>query len=136
MAFHLHGAGKLTEASSIYVSAILQRNPGPSQCSTHYLGVAEAAGGKFDVAKSLMERSVRVQPRNPQFIENYASLLVQTGDCEAALPLCQSGLTLDPSNAQLLYVQAVALLRLNRLLEAITLNSTRSCCVSPTTSSR
>ncbi len=117
MAFHLHGAGKLTEASSIY-RAILQRNPDhPS--ALHYLGVAEAASGKFDVAKSLMERSVRVQPRNPQFIENYASLLVQTGDCEAALPLCQSGLALDPSNAQLLYVQAVALLRLNRLLEAI-----------------
>lgn len=117
-AFRLHGAGKLVEASSIY-RAILQRHP-DHPGALHYLGVAEAAGGKFDIAKSLMERSLRVQPRNLQFIENYATLLVQTGNCEAALPVCQGGLALNPADAQLLYAKAVALLRLNRLPEAIT----------------
>jgi Flp pilus assembly protein TadD len=116
-AFRLHGAGRLGEASSIY-RAILQRHP-DHPGALHYLGVAEAAGGKFDAAKSLMEQSLRVQPHNLQFIENYAALLVQTGNCEAALPVCRTGLALNPANAQLLYAEAVALLRLNRLLEAI-----------------
>ena len=116
-AFRLHGAGRLAEASSIY-RAILQQHPDHPD-ALHYLGVAEAATGKFDAAQSLMERSLRAQPRNLQFIENYASLLVQIGNCEAALPVCQRGLTLNPANAQLLYVEAVALVRLNRLPEAI-----------------
>jgi tetratricopeptide (TPR) repeat protein len=116
-AFRLHGAGRLAEASSIY-RAILQQHPDhPS--ALHYLGAAEAATGKFDVAQSLMERSLRAQPHNLQFIENYASLLVQTGNCEAALPICQRGMVLNPGNPQLLYVEAVALVRLNRLQEAI-----------------
>jgi Flp pilus assembly protein TadD len=116
-AFRLHGAGRLAEASSIY-RAILQRQPDhPS--ALHYLGVAEAASGKFDAAQSFMERSLRVAPRNLQFIENYASLLVQTGNCDAAIPVCQRGLALNPANPQLLYVEAVALVRLNRLPEAI-----------------
>jgi tetratricopeptide (TPR) repeat protein len=116
-AFRLHGAGRLAEASSIY-RAILQGHPDhPS--ALHYLGVAEAARGKSDVAKSLMERSLRVQPHNLQFIENYAAFLVQIGNCEAALPVCQSGLALNPANAQLFYLKAVALVRLNRLPEAI-----------------
>jgi Flp pilus assembly protein TadD len=117
MAFRLHGAGRLTEASSIY-RAILQRHPNHPG-ALHYLGAAEATAGRFDAAQSLMERSLRVQPRNLQFIENYASLLVQTGNCSAAIPICQRGLALNPANAQLLYVEAVALVRLNRLPEAI-----------------
>ena len=117
-AFRLHGVGRLAEASSIY-RAILQRHPDHPN-ALHYLGVAEAASGKSDVAKSLMERSLRVQPYNLQFIENYATLLVQIGNCEGALPVCQSGLVLNPANAQLVYIQAVALLKLDRPLEAIT----------------
>jgi tetratricopeptide (TPR) repeat protein len=116
-AIRLHGAGRLAEASAIY-RAILQDHPDHPN-ALHYLGLAEAASGKPDVALSLMKRSLRAQPHNLPFIENYATLLVQSGHCEAALPVCQSGLALDPANAQLFYVEAVALLRLNRLPEAI-----------------
>jgi len=66
-----------------------------------------------------MARSLQALPGNTQFMENYAALLVQAGDCEAALAICQNGLASSPANASLRYISAVALLRLNRLQESV-----------------
>ena len=82
-AFSLHQAGKLDQAADLYRQIISrdQRNfP-----ALHYLGLIEAAHGNYQQAKALLERSLSTEPPNLQFMENYASILFQTGSYEAAL---------------------------------------------------
>ena len=76
--------------------------------------------GNLDRAKSLMASSVEVQPSNIPFLENYATVLSQSGDHRAALQVCQSGLQFNDGNVTFLYVSAIALYKLRRLAESVT----------------
>jgi predicted Zn-dependent protease len=88
-AFSLHQAGQLDKAASVY-RQIIKSDPDNSY-ALQYLGVIEAGLGHFDQAKSLMMRSVLVNPSNIQFIENCATVLVQVGDYDSALQMSQKG---------------------------------------------
>src|SRR5262249_12228329 len=85
-----------------------------------FLGVIEATVGNIDQAKLLMARSMSIQPPNVQFIENYATVLLQAGDFETAHKVCQQGLQLNNANTTLLHVSAISLFKLSRLQESIT----------------
>ena len=52
-------------------------------------------------------------------MENYASVLFQTGDYTSALDVCRKGLALNGNNVSLLYVNAVSLLKLGKLQDAL-----------------
>jgi len=117
-AFSLHQTGNLDKAANIYREII--NSDSHNFHALHYLGVIEANFGNFQQAKSLMARSLLMRPPNIQFWENYATILLLSGDYESALQLCQQGLQLDCTNVSLLYVSAISLYRLKRLEDSIT----------------
>src|SRR5262245_15419903 len=86
-AFLLHQAGNLAKAANIYREII--NSDSHNFHALHYLGVIEANFGNFQQAKFLMARSLLMQHSNVQFLENYAMILIQTGDYEDALRLCK-----------------------------------------------
>jgi len=116
-AFALHEAGRLHEAALIYREIIEQD---ADNCGAlHFLGVIEAARGDFARAKSLIARSLSIQPKNIPFIENYALILFRMGEFGTALHASQQGLQLNGASVSLLYVAAISLFKLHRFEESI-----------------
>jgi protein O-GlcNAc transferase len=116
-ALQLHQAGKPGEAAPLY-RQLLARQP-DNAMALHYLGIAEAGAGSVDQAKLLMARSLQIEPANISFIENYATVLCQSGDNISALQICDRGFQLDGANVVLLYASAVALCKLRRFQESL-----------------
>ncbi|HXX07131.1 MAG TPA: tetratricopeptide repeat protein [Pseudolabrys sp.] len=116
-AFSLHQAGNLKEAANIYRKII--ETDANNATALHYLGVVEGTVGNLEQAKFLMERSLRIQPSNIQFTENYAAILFQIRDYKSALQICERGLQLNESNVSLLYIGAVSLYKLEQLQSSI-----------------
>jgi tetratricopeptide (TPR) repeat protein len=116
-AFALHRSGDLANAANIY-RQIIGRDSN-NFCALQYLGILEASLGHIEQAKTLMARSIMIDPPNIQFIENYASILFQTNDYSSALQICQKGLQLDQANVSLLYVGAISKYKLHRFEDSI-----------------
>ena len=116
-AFSLHQAGKLDEATHIYLKII--KSDQSNSYALHYLGLIEARTGNIEKAKSLIARSLTVQPRNIPFFENYATILFQCGEYQSALQTGEQGLKLDQANVSLLYVSAISLFKLKKLNDAL-----------------
>ena len=83
----------------------------------HYLGMIEAGCGNYEEAKTLLRRSLSIEPPNVQFIENYATVLFQTADYNSALEIARRGLRLNQSDVQLLYISAISSFKMSRLAE-------------------
>ena len=94
-AFSLHRAGNLDKAADIY-RQIVDADPN-NFYALQYLGIIEASLGHFELAKSLMARSLMINPPNIQFIENYATVLVQTGDFEYCSTSMREGASVRPN---------------------------------------
>src|SRR5712691_5362513 len=92
-AFALHQKGDLNKAANLY-REVITKNPNNFH-ALHFLGLIEAGAGNVEQAKLLMARSVAIQPPNIDFIENYASILFQTGDYKTAVQACRRGLQLN-----------------------------------------
>jgi protein O-GlcNAc transferase len=118
LAFSLHRSGKFVEAAALY-RKIIKRNPREAH-ALHSLGIIETANGNPAEAARLMARSLSVQPANVQFAQNYATVLCQLGQYEAASAVCLKGLEIDAGNLYLLYAAAGALLKQDRLQESLT----------------
>jgi protein O-GlcNAc transferase len=116
-AFSLHQGGKFKEAANL-CRQLIKRNSNNFD-ALHFLGVIEAGIGNFEQAKSLMARSLSLQPSNIIFIKNYATVLFQMGDYKSALQSCQTGLQRDNRNVSLLYISASSLAKLNQLQESL-----------------
>jgi protein O-GlcNAc transferase len=116
-AFFLHQKGNLAEAAKIY-RALIETDHNNFH-ALHFLGVIEATVGNIERAKVLVARSMAIQPPNIQFIENYATILLQAGELKPALEVSQQGLQIDNANTSLLYVSAISLFKLSRLHESI-----------------
>jgi Flp pilus assembly protein TadD len=93
LAFSLHRAGRFNEAAGLY-RKIIKRNP-KNFHALQSLGIIEASNGNLGEAASLMARSLSIQPPNPQFFENYATVLCQMGAYKAALVVKASGPTTE-----------------------------------------
>src|SRR5580698_7171311 len=115
-AYNLHQAGRLNEAAGLYRS-LIQRNTKNFQ-ALHLLGLIEASFGNFEQAKALMARSLEKKPPNIQFVENYATVLLQNADYGAVIDNAQYGLKFNKS-AALYYLSAVALFKLDRYSESL-----------------
>ena len=116
-AFALHRGGKFAEAAKLY-RKVIKSNPRQPH-ALHSLGIIEAADGNNAEAARLMARSLAVQPANIQFMQNYATVLCQLQQYEAASAICLKGLAADSANTYLLYVAAGALFKQNRLQDAL-----------------
>ena len=115
-AFALHGQGRLGEAARIY-EAIAAREPGNAE-ARHYLGALLASAGRFQDAKALMKRALELKPSEFAFLENYVGVLVLAEDFGEALELGRTALKRQPRNANVLYLNAASLQKLDRLDEA------------------
>jgi predicted O-linked N-acetylglucosamine transferase (SPINDLY family) len=116
-AFGFHKAGRLDEAARQYRD-VINADPNNFQ-ALHYLGLIEAGKGRFDEARSLIARSLKIHP-DIAFVENYAGVLLQMGDHAAAREVCAENLARHPNSGNLLYVSACALLNLQELDAALT----------------
>lgn len=116
-AISLHNKGNAAAAAKLY-RRIITANPGNLD-ALHFLGVAEAAAGNIDRARSLLDRSLQSDRINLQFIENYAAILHRASDHEGLIKLCQSGLQFAPTSAVLLHANAAGFLAQGRHAEAI-----------------
>jgi protein O-GlcNAc transferase len=116
-AFSLHQAGRFVEARIAY-RQIPKRHPDYA-VALHYLGALEASLGNLQEACSLIVRSLEIQPSNIQCLENYATILYQSGDYASALQTCDKGLRLSSVNVALRYISAVALYKLKRFDDSL-----------------
>lgn len=117
LAFALHRSGRFAEASKAY-RKVIKRNPKQPH-ALHSLGVIEAANGNHGEAAELMARSLSIEATNLDFMQNYATVLCQLGQFEAARQVCVRGLVINGSHAYLLYVLGGTLLKLRRLEESL-----------------
>ena len=115
-AFALHRQGRLGEAARIY-EAVIAREPNNAE-ARHYLGALLASAGRLGDAKALMKRALELKPREFLYLENYIGVLVLAEDFAEALELSRKALERQPSNANVLYLQAASLQKLDRLEEA------------------
>jgi hypothetical protein len=90
LAFSLHRSGKFAEAAKLY-RKVIKKNPREAN-ALHSLALIEAAAGNRAEAAQLMARSLAVQPKNIQFIQNYVTVLCQIGKFETASTECRRGL--------------------------------------------
>jgi len=116
-ALSLHHQGKISDAARLY-RRIINTNPSNLH-ALHFLGVAEAATGNINRAKSLLDRSLQSNPVNPEFIENYAAVLHRAGDYDALIRLHDHFKTLVPGSLGLLHAGAAALSAQGRYADAI-----------------
>jgi len=113
----LRRSGRLSEAADLYRGLVSKNSD--NFHALHFLGVTEAGTGNFAQAKLLMARSLSIEPPNIQFVENYATILFQAADYKSAFDCCARGLALNPGSSTLLYVGALALLKLGRFRESL-----------------
>lgn len=74
--------------------------------------------GRFEEALDPLGLAVNAEPETLEFRLNYAQCLAQTGRAAEALPQVQIVLGRDPASHLAYYTRGVALLRLDRFLEA------------------
>ena len=112
-AFSLHQNGNLKEAANIYRKLINSNSK--NYPALHFLGIIEADSGNFTNAKSLMARSLSIQPPNVEFINNYATMLFKFGGYKSAVEICNRGLRINDKNIHLIHIMSLCLFRLGNL---------------------
>jgi tetratricopeptide (TPR) repeat protein len=90
LAFSLHRSGKFAEAAKLY-RKVIKKNPREAN-ALYSLALIEATAGNRAEAAQLMARSLAMQPKNIQFIQNYVTVLCQIGKFETASTECRRGL--------------------------------------------
>ena len=74
--------------------------------------------GQLQEAHRLYAAILKVQPKHPDANHNTGLLTVGFGKIELALPFFKTALEANPSNAQFWYSHIVALIKLQRLIDA------------------
>ena len=74
--------------------------------------------GQLQEAHRLYTAILKVQPKHPDANHNTGLLTVGFGKIELALPFFKTALEANPSNAQFWYSHIVALIKLERLIDA------------------
>ena len=74
--------------------------PAPDDAeATHFLGVCLLRSGRRDEGLPLVERSVRLAPRNALYRQNFGLLLAEAGELAAAEQSFRDIIALDAENA-------------------------------------
>jgi len=81
-------------------------------------GVDAHKAGHLQEARRLYAAILKVQPKHPDANHNTGLLTVGLGKIELALPFFKTALKANPSNAQFWYSNIVALIKLERLIDA------------------
>ena len=92
------GAGRLAEAEKIFRD-VLDVDPDNAQ-AVHFLGLALVQQRRSDEGLPLLARSVELDADNPRMHSNYAGVLSQEGDLDAARHHFTRAVELDPTYAQ------------------------------------
>jgi protein O-GlcNAc transferase len=116
-ALALHSKGDIKEAEKIYNMILNQDSK--NYFAAHYLGIIKSSTGDITSAKKLMKLSLKINPPNLEFIENYATLLLQNQEWDEAIDQCQKGLRLSKNKHSLLYIYANALFSKGKCEDAI-----------------
>ena len=83
--------------------------------------------GQLQKAHHLYAAILKVQPKHPDANHNMGLLIVGDGKVEIALPFFKAALEANPGNAQFWYSHIVALIKLERLIDAkVLLDQTKS----------
>lgn len=106
-------AGRYQEAVEQY-HRILENNPGHAN-ALHYLGLANFWLGNTDQGLTDVERSVRLHPADPVFLNNVAMLYEELGRLQEAETHFQRALNLKPDYLQALRSLAHLLWRRNKI---------------------
>jgi Tfp pilus assembly protein PilF len=88
--------------------------------SVHLLGFILATGGRVDEGLPFLDRSLAMDPRNPDFLGNRAQVLAAAGRFDEAARDAAAATAQDPSMGQAWIVLAQALRRLGRREESRT----------------
>ena len=112
-----HTKGRLAEAEAVY-AAMLADNPDDVD-ALNLGGLAAHALGKRDVARTRLERAVRLMPEFPDTHANLGSVLRAEGEIDAAAACFEKALELEPANG--LVANNLGLVRMaqDRPLEAL-----------------
>jgi len=113
----LHRAGRLNEAEAQYRS-ILVRNPEHFDALS-MLGAICVQRGNFEEALRLINRSLRINPRQPAALNNRAFALKELKLYADALASCDEAIALKPESAEGYYNRGVVLKELKRFEEAL-----------------
>jgi tetratricopeptide (TPR) repeat protein len=90
-------------------------------------GVDAHKAGHFQVAHRLYAAILKVQPKHPDANHNTGLLVVGLGKIELALPFFKTALEANPRNAQFWYSHIIALIKLERFIDAkVLLNQSKS----------
>ena len=81
-------------------------------------GVDAHKAGQLQEAHRLYAAILKVQPKHPDANHNTGLLTVGFGKIELALPFFKTALEVNPSNAQFWYSHIIALIKLERLIDA------------------
>ncbi|WP_434919900.1 tetratricopeptide repeat protein [Bradyrhizobium sp. HKCCYLS3077] len=109
--------GNSVAAAELYRELVV-RNPDDID-ALHFLGVAEATAGHLARAKPLLDRAVQSRPVNPDFVENYATVLHRAGDYDGVIALCRRFPDIAPNSLPLLHTGAAAMLARGEFSAAI-----------------
>jgi len=110
-------AGRIEEARADLLR--VQTAAGPHPAVLHLLALVETKRGDPTAARAAFEASIRLAPRDPQLLNNYANFAASTGDPEAALAHYGRALDAAPAFHDARYNRALLLQKLDRLDEAL-----------------
>ncbi len=112
-----HQKGKLQQAERGY-RQVLRRQPRHAD-SLHLLGLICSTTKRHKEAISLLQQAVQLQPRSPNFMNNYAEALRKAGKAEQAVIHFRTALSLQNLFPQAWYNLGVSLKQLGRYSEAV-----------------
>ena len=90
----LHHAGRLAEAEPLY-GQVIEALPHVAE-PRNMLGVLRLQQGRRDEGLALIAASVRLNPRNPDIMGNYAQALAESGRFDEALAAIDQALAVQP----------------------------------------
>lgn len=116
-AFALHETGELEAAADAY-RGLMRALPVATVIISN-LGMVLLQLGRTEEGLPLLERSLRIDPQQPQVLAACAMAYIELGQAEAALARCEQALRLVPELPSALHTRGLALHMLGRYEEAL-----------------
>ena len=112
-----HQAGDLT-AAAIGYAAVLKENSRHSD-AWHFAGLIAHQMGNSDDALQQIKYAIEIDPTNPEYFSNLASIFNSMKEQESALVSADKALELSPEFAPAFFQKGIALGKQNRNSEAL-----------------